>query len=491
MFKQLRATFQNSFVTALLLLVILVVTLLSAIAAVLYLPTSIGEQRQELTIDEMYHFNELSLDEFDYLGLNFPKGGFLVPAYNKLGSIKGLAIIGDGEYHLQVPNGIFRESGKLSGIYYPTSEERFALLLLKANYTEVTSRNVLIDSKGQVVESETSNVYFDQVRDQAKKLFVQSEDLYLKIQLFGYKRVFLPASDLNLALLTPNKEGETGNWRYYENRTVSLFKLASNEEVFSWTNENKLNDYPHKYMLVYATITLSLLLLSAVILVLLLTIDIDEKRRTKYLVEKINYPLWAVFLAVVFHFASQYLLTAYDYLDYQSYILIGSLYVFIILAFCKNSAESEYLGLNFKNLLHSILAAVLLGFFFQIMSVFNVPVRIAYSSYSDLLIQFVLVFFFQALINELVFRGIIQNFIERLTTTFIAILVTAGIVALINFIVYNYLHQNVMTETVIQAFLVAPLGSLVLSFLYVRTRSILASALLATFLVILPKLLIF
>jgi membrane protease YdiL (CAAX protease family) len=488
MLQRLHAVFQNSFFTAIVLLVILILTLSTAVSAVLYLPTSIGEQPHKLHIDEMYYFPSLTLNTFNYLDISYNDGGFLVPAYNNVGTVKGVAIISDGVYQFYPPDSSYREQGDISEIYIPYQEEQLALLLLEAQFTEITSRNQVIDANNQLIEYQESDQYFDQIRAQAQSIFDKESDVYISIQLFGYKRVYIPDSEVTIALLkTPSLQ----YLLYNENRTISLHDLSTNEEYFNVTNPNEAVEYPPKNILIYASITISLLLIAAIIVVWLLTIDLDQKKRFERLKKQIEYPHWLVILTILIYFIGQLLLSSYSVFDYQNIILTVLLYLLIILSFCKNSAERQYIGLNFYHWGHSISSAIALGFFFQILGAFNIPIRFNFDSYLNLISMILVAFFAQALINELIFRGIIQNYIERLTNTIVAITATAGIVAVINFIVNTYIYQLVTIEALIQSFLVAPFGSIVLSLLYIRTRSILASSLLATLLIILPKILIF
>ncbi len=488
MLQRLHAVFQNSFFTAIVLLVVLILTLSIAVTAVLYLPISIGEQPQTLYIDEMYYFPSLSLSTFDYVDIEYAEGGFLVPAYSHTGTIKGVSIIGNGDYSFYPENSAFREQGKLKELYIPMQEEQLALLLLTADFTEINSRNQILSSSKQVIEYEESYQFFDQIRYQSQALLEKESGIYISIRLFGYERVYMPDTDAVIGLFVTSNNKEM---IYYENKTISLYNYQTHEEYLHSKHPNMTVDYPPSNLLIYASITLSLLLIASILVVWLLTIDLDVKKQVQQLREQVEYPHWLIAVTVILYFVSQLLLMPYGVGDHWTYVLTLSLYLLIFMVFCKNHAERQYIGLNFYHWGHAITSALVLGFFFQMLGSFNVPSRFAIDSYLDLLTMFVVAFIFQGLISELIFRGIIQNYIERITNTLIAIIATAGIVAAINYVANTYVHEMATIEIYIQSFLIAPFGSVVLSLLYVRTRSILASSLLATLLIILPRILVF
>ncbi|OEF95777.1 CPBP family intramembrane glutamic endopeptidase [Desulfuribacillus alkaliarsenatis] len=488
MLQRLQSIFQNTFFTAFVLFVILVISLASAISAVILLPTSIGEEPQTLFLDEMYYFSSLELGTFDYLDIEYTQGGFIVPAYTRSGSVKGVSLIGDASYYFYPDDSGFRDQGELTELYMPINEEQLAMLLLRTEFTEITSRNQLISADNETISLEESADLFDDIRHQASALMLQKPEMYISIHLFGYKRLYLPDANIAMAMLITS-EGD--RLVYNENSTITLYDSQTSEQLFQSTHPFIEYGYPPDNLLLYALITLSLLLFSAIIVVWLLTVDLDEHKRVQELVKHIEYPHWLIALALLLYFITQFLIMPYSISDYWVPVLIACNYLLIILVFCKNSYEREYIGLTFKHWGHAISSALLLGFFFQMLGSFNIPTSFNIESYTDLLSMFLIAFFFYALINEIIFRGIIQNYIERLTTTWIAIIGTAGIVALINYIINQYIYNMAHIEVLLQSFLIAPVGSVVLSLLYVRTRSLLASSLLATLLIILPRILVF
>lgn len=488
MLQRIYAVLQNSFFSAIVLLAILLLTLVVAVSAVIYLPISIGEEPPNLYIDEMYYFPSLSLPSFNHLDIEYTDGGFLIPAYTRNGAVKGFAIIGDANYRFNFDDVSYEKAGNLVHFYKPASEEQLALFLLNANFTEITSRNQIVGSANEMIAFDEGEEYLNEIRYQAQSLIAKESDMYVSIRLFGYKRVYLPESAIAMALLITDTDE---HYVYSENRTVKLSNYFTKEELYESIQSGVRADYPPNNLLIFAAITMSLLLIASIIVVLLLTIDIDEKKRTAKLVKLIEYPHWLIFLTVSLYFISQFLLMPYGIYDHWRPVITFFLYLLILLVFCKNKYELEYIGLNFNHWGHTISSAILLGFFFQMLGSFNIPTSFAIHSFTDFIVMFLVAFFLHALLNEIVFRGIIQNYIERMSNTMIAIIATAGIVVAVNLIANLYVHKLAVIEVLIQSFLIAPFGSIVLSLLYARTRSILASALLATLLIILPRILVF
>ncbi|OEH84360.1 hypothetical protein BHU72_11190 [Desulfuribacillus stibiiarsenatis] len=483
------AVFQNTFFLSMILIVVLMLTLLTAIAAVLYLPTSIGEQPQSLFIDEMYYFADLPLSSFDYLQANFHQGGFIVPAYTRLGNLRGVGIIGSGTYDLSPEGTDFSDHGVLQELYIPMNEEKFAMLLLSTNTIEISNQNEILDTANQAAFNfEESHDFFNLVRSHAYSLIAKETDLYVNIRLFGYQRVFTPNDNVSMALL----HTEQGEYlAYYENRTVSLKNITNNQSLLEITHPFLTDDYPHRFLLVYAYITLTLLLISSIIVVLLLTIDLEETKRFRKLHEQIHYSPWMMGIVLGLYFISQIVLYPNRLDEHWRYIITICLYLLIVFSFSKNRPERHFLGLSFHHWGHSISSALALGFFFQMLGSFNVPIRFSFGNIYEFLIMFAAAFIFQALISELIFRSLIQNMIERYSNTLIAIIATAGVVAASNWFANQFVHHMSSVEVLIQSFLIAPFGSVILSLLYIRTRSILASSLLATLLIILPRILVY
>lgn len=488
MLQRIHAVLQNSFFSAMILSVVLILTLLIAIFGVLYLPISIGEQPQTLYVDEMYYFPSLNLPGYEYLEIEYPNGGFIIPAYNHIGSLKGIAVIGNGTYTLTPPDSSFRQQGVVTNFYRPIQEEQLALLLLEAEFIEITNRNQVISTNEQIQIQAESTEFFDQMRSDAQALFEKESDIYISIHLFGYKRVYTADSDTLIGLLVTNADE---HFVYYENQTISMHDYYTHKDLFRTEHPSVTHDYPPKNLLIYASITLSLLLIASIIVVWLLTIDLDVKKQILKLVEQIEYPHWLVWLTVLLYFLSQLLLAPYSNSDHWTIVITIALYTLLLFAFCKNHAERQYIGLNFYHWGHAIISALILGFFFQMLGSFQIPSQFNIGSWGDFLKAFAGAFFFHALISEIIFRGLIQNYIERLSNTFVAICATAGVVALTNCFVNLYIHEMALIEVMIQSFLIAPFGSVVFSMLYARTRNIFASSLLATLLIILPQILRF
>lgn len=489
MLNRLFSPFQNSFFVAIILLTVLVIALIIAVVAVVTLPATIGDAPIELRTDEMYHFSELKFDEFEYLDISYPHGGFIVPGYSRTGSLRAITIIGDGNYAFYPPDSGYRSSGVIERLYLPMQENNLAMLLLQTNYTEINHRNQVVSSSNEEsIEIEESVPYFTGVRERALQIMNRDRETYLSVSLFGHQRIYYPTSDLTVALLDLRGHELV---TYRENHSINLRYINNNNLIFETTHPSFVNDYPPDNLLLYVTATLGLLLSASVIVVWLLTIDIDERKQIQKLVEKLRYPWWLIGVTVFLYFASQFLLTPYGIDSHWKWLITISLYLLIFFVFCKDKYELQYMGITTRHLIHAVISALVLGFMFQLLGSFSMPTSIEFNAPRDLLFAFLIAFFFQALVSELVYRGLIQNSIERLTNSFIAVFATAGFVAFVSYVTNNYFHQMGHTEILIQSFLIAPFGSVVLGLLYARTRNIFASSLLAALLIILPRIIIF
>ncbi|MCF6094682.1 hypothetical protein L1765_11990 [Microaerobacter geothermalis] len=420
-----------------------------------------GEMDQILQLKEAYTFTTWEPPLFNYLSVKWEQGGLVLPSYSQKGDFRGILIIGEGELTFNPPNEKNPLKTSISSAYFPLNENSWDHL--------------------KVELKQTASILPDKVRNKANDMLKDRKLLYFSIYLFGYQRNYIPADKEGLALFHDNQ----GLWvKYQEYDTIKFQKKG--EKVISYDNPLKANPFPKNVIISKVTIITTIFFFMILLLTLMLTVEIFPYRKWEFISNESHHPSNLYLFSIFVLFAvSQIILK--DNFHWYGYTINLSLFLLAVIPYLSQRNGWKYIGFSFYHPLKQIVVVLSLSIIFQMAGSLQWPKEMSLPPWGMFFWQFLKTYFFIALIQELYWRIVVQNTLERLLNKWWALFITTFFISVIQFTVNTFEGMMSSTELYLQSFLIAPAGFFVIGLLFIRTRSILSTSLLASLLILLPK----
>ena len=138
----------------------------------------------------------------------------------------------------------------------------------------------------------------------------------------------------------------------------------------------------------------------------------------------------------------------------------------------------SFLGLNSEHMLKDLFAAFVLSILLQIVATQSLPQGFNETNFVKQITHFLYQFFFIHLFQELFWRGILQNTIERYAHRWVSLFITTLMITSFYLLVKWELFGQFTFENLI----IIPFTFLLIGFFYQRTRNMIATALLSSLL---------
>jgi membrane protease YdiL (CAAX protease family) len=437
-------------------LVLAAAGLISLIATILVLtlPSDLGAPYESFAATDTYLFDpwELSLDR---IHLSYPEGGILVGAYRHE-RLTALVLLAEGTMH------------------YISEEKELALPV----------QQVIVHMHPSAIASLRGQTYIEatvlpEAILEAQALLSATAHREPTLEVFGVKKVFLPRA--GVARLEFFGEGEH---HHYIHARKALFLGPALSDVVSYPD---LPTYPPTDQFVFSLTVILIMVLAVVAGLIFVTPDYHPVRDVTPLPwTTLIWPL----LLLVSNVAAETYLTR---LELAPMVLWG--WRVLVLASVLWIADLHGDGLSFLGLkpekpLSGIGTGILGGFLLFLCGSIALPDGFIAVNYTDLLGDLAEFLVTAILLQEILWRGLIQGSLRQYLPAIPSILVSTLLFSAASF-VPTYITGYYTTEALLQSFFIVPMTALILGVSYERTHSLYTPITILTMLYVLPRLLHF
>ena len=401
----------------------------------------IGTLAPAFSFQEVYFSEAWSFDAEQYR-VQLPEKALIAPVYQE-GTFMGMTFQAEGG--TVVPRGS-TERQKASGGFFMMDNETF------------------LQAKGDTL--------FAPVEDRTLKnrLILSARQLTVlpSLQAIIHERTFIPEMEKGYAYLEKN------------NGTALT-------DLDSIVVENR------PWLVIY----FGLQIMMALVFAQILSLDLAVPRPTAYTL-KSTPSRWEAAACLLSLFL---LYTLHGYMDlpafdptfnpYAVLTYLGILAVLAILAW-RQLIPRQTFGLTVQNLLRSAVIALVLALMLTVFSALKLPESLAVEPLQAAAALFALLFV-SSLAKELFWRGFFQTLLERITGRLGGLLLTTALITGFYVLVAHTHSPEVLMDPVrqLELFFFLPGFSLVLGYVFLRSRNILSSTLLHTLVLFVPQALIF
>ena len=417
----------------------------------LFLSISHNEQLGDISvpyeIKETYKFENWVLN-YDFLTLEYPDGGLVIPAYQN-DRVAALLIIGEGSMRLessdsfkQSSNHIFPLEDKVSEAIIPIHHGDFDRL-----------------KKDTIFIQEDINYPNDYLLER----FESTRKLLFRGNIMGVEKIIPPTPRSVLVKLSSTQMGEIN---YKEDNIVLL---SSDSLNYSFNHPINHINYPLPHtssIMILYNIFLSLAFLG---LIAFLTTDIEGKAYIKTGYLDFLPAMVHIIGFIGYSYLVKWLSITYDLESMVQIILYLIPVSYLIYCIFTSKVSIVFLGLTTSKILKTIIICVIIFCLWLLTATFGVLPTNSYDI-SSLFQTFVLIFLGQILI-----RGFIQSTLELLTGKWLGLVLSAIITLAFPLLSYvNHFYTTNWLLTISGYFAI----TLITSYSFQRTRSILAPTLL-------------
>ncbi|WP_048601108.1 CPBP family intramembrane glutamic endopeptidase [Rubeoparvulum massiliense] len=456
-----KAYTQNPIAFSILLFVVFILVASSTVLMMIGDAQVSGELSQPMQIKEAYSFHNIQISYFDYAMISFPQNGYFIPGYNQDGYLEGIFFWGEGIFQFHSPDGTSKQTYPFRKAFLPMDEASYQILIFDLDLAPIPNPTSL-ESTITSINSQRSFLYFS-------------------YNLFGYTRYYPAQQDGHLILLEGQDQALI---RYWENQSILLQKEG--EKAFHYQHPSLQQEYPVPQSMTGGPLFIISLFTMALIATLLLTTDIISQPQWKFLVGELKHPPISYLITIFLLFAGAHIVIRGEP-HYSQYIILLILYSLLIIPYLGQYKAWQYLGFHTMNLPSLLFAAVVLAILMQGMGAIQFPTGIKEGPWTHTIGTLIHIFFFTALIQELFWRVLFQNTIERYSNPWIALLLTTLAITISNLIFNLATETWLPRQLFLQSMIIIPLGSLITGLFYQRTRNIWATSLFTTLLIFLPQ----
>lgn len=412
----------------------------------IFAPNQLGMVDAPFQIREIYQFDQWTIN-YNFLTLEFPEGGYIIPGYRK-DRISSMLIIGKGMATFEASNSFkgdthidFPIVDQVSEVVIPIHHEDFDRL----------KRDTIF------VEAEiTYPTHYILERLESSK------GLLFNISVMGFNRNLLPTPrSVMLRLIS----AQNGDVYYIEDKIVSLrsdnlnytFNHPIGESLYPAPNTHFLNIL-YNLMLTFAFLGL----------IAFLTTDYENKIDTQRYLDTIPAIIHVlVFTLYIFLVKWLSLKFSLGYIIQLVLYIIPVIYLGYWLYISKVPLSS--VGITIEKFFKSIFIAIIIFYLLFISITFELIPPSFYGIIS-LLLRFILIIFIQFQL-----RGFIQNTLDALTGKYVGLVITSAIVTLFFIIDPIFFNEKSNLHLIFIGYFCL---STLISYAYQRTSSILTPALL-------------
>jgi len=335
----------------------------------------------------------------------------------------------------------------------------------KTETLDITGGFITMDNDTfQELKGETLFLSVDD-RISASRLSLSARQLVTlpTVEVIGHQRIFLP--------------GEEQTYTYLEKDGQALY---GPETI----------DPEHRFWMLSF---FGLQLFIAMLFAQMLTLDLPTPKPMLHILK--TFPLWREFAAALISLLLLY--GAYLYLelpplsrDFNLYSLstYAGIMIFLVLLAWKHLISRQLFGVNWQNIWRSIIVSLVLVLVITFFSALKFPTGLTVATASQGATLFGLLFAC-CLAKELFWRGFIQTLLERTTGRWGGLLLTPVLVTGFYCLVIYTRSPEILADPArqLELFFFLPGLSLLLCYVFLKSRNILGSALLHTLLLFLPQ----
>ncbi len=419
----------------------------SALLLSIFLSDQLGNVEAPYQVKETYKFDHWVLN-FDYMTLEFPEGGYVIPGYQN-DRIASMLIVARGNIYLEASD-TFKNT---SNLRFPISDEvsEVVIPVFHEDFDRLKKDTIFIEEQ---ISYPTE--YLQERLESAKVLLFQGN-------IMGMEKIIPPTSRSVMLKISSTQNGEMV---YREDSRVNIESEGVN---FEFNHPIGLKKYPIPYVNTTMFFYNLLLLLAFLGLIAFLTTDFmhDDTSMPSYLDK-----LPAVFHILGFSLYS-YLIKWLSITYYIESVIQLILYLIpvLYLIYCLVMAKVpiKYIGITYNKLVKGIIVSLVIFYLWFLAATFQIVPTSIYDT-TSLIIVFLLIF-----ISQILLRGFVQSTLELLLGKWIGLVLSALIIMVIPLLDFLPNFQNTNWLLTISGYFAI---SLITSYSYQRTRNILAPTLL-------------
>ncbi|SES98880.1 CPBP family intramembrane glutamic endopeptidase [Anaerobranca gottschalkii] len=449
MFSIIKVIYKNPIGKTFLGLIFAFLFGISALSLSITFSEQLGILDTPYNIKETYKFHTWTIN-FDFLTLEFPKGGYVIPGYHN-DRISSILIIAEGTATFEATDS-FKE---FSPYEFPFELEISEVILPihHEDFERIKGDTIFIQ------EEITYPVNYLEERLESVKSLLYSSNI------LGVNRIIPPSPRSVMIKFISPLDGEIN---YSEGE-----KITFNSQEISYSFNHSIGEklYPLPYTLEINILYNFLLLLAFLGLIAFLTTDYSsEKKQSINYLDKISSQIHlAVF--IIYSLGIKWLSSYYDLeLAIQGILyLIPVLYLgyWVIIA----KVPLIDLGITYKKIIKSIFVPIVIFYLLFISTTFQLVPENSYTTISLLSILLVI------LLQQVIFRGFIQFTLETFIGKWPGIIVTSTILAA--FFLITPLQNNQISVLTFFSYWAV---SLIVTYSYHRTKNIVTPSILILFL---------
>ncbi|QNO14851.1 CPBP family intramembrane metalloprotease [Alkalicella caledoniensis] len=420
---------------------------ISALFLSIFYSSHLGDMSTPYDIKETYKFDSWVIN-YDFLTLDFPQGGYVVPGYQN-DRISSVLIIAEGRMKLDTS-----DSFKLNSDLTFPMEDTISEVIIPIHHEDFDRLK-----KDTIFIQEEINYPIDYLKER----FDSASDLFFRGNILGVEKIIPPKPRTVLLKINSAQFG------YINYKEDSIVTLTSETVGYSFSHPIGHRIYPPKNSSLAMVIYNLLLSLAFLGLIAFLTTDIDNKSpiKTGHL-DSLSTTLHMVgFLGYV------YLIKWLSITYYLESVILIILYLLPVcyLIYCMITAKvsMDYLGIKKEKVIKSIMVSIVIFYLWFITATFEIFPTSTYDSTS--LVKVLIIVF----LGQIILRGFIQTTLELVVGKWLGLFLSSFLIMVLPLI--NYLGSFNSTN-----WLLTMMGyfaiTLITSYSFQRTRNILTPTLL-------------